>query len=94
MARRDVDEKAATPAEVHVLISQLFDFADILGVDLLEFWLSKQPGAVFYSPPEVIRGLLQWGSRLLDHANYSRLLPQVGGGEVSNPPQYFTTQAK
>ena len=66
----------------------------VLGVDLLEFWLSKQPGAVFYSPPEVIRGLLQWGSRLLDHANYSRLLPQVGGGEVSNPPQYFTTQAK
>ena len=65
-----------------------------LGVELLEFWLSKQPGAVFYSPPEVIRGLLQWGSRLLDHANYSRLLPQVGGGEVSNPPQYFTTQAK
>jgi len=32
----------------------------LLGVDLLEFWLSKQPGAVFYSPPEVIRGLLQW----------------------------------
>ena len=31
-----------------------------LEMDLLEFWLSKQPGAVFYSPPEVIRGLLQW----------------------------------
>ena len=29
-------------------------------MDLLEFWLSKQPDAVFYSPPEVIRGLLQW----------------------------------
>ena len=32
-----------------------------LGIDLLEFWLSKQPGAVFYSPPEVIRGLLPVG---------------------------------
>ena len=33
----------------------------MLEMDLLEFWLSKQPGAVFYSPPEVIRGLLPVG---------------------------------
>ena len=32
----------------------------ILECQLLGLWLSKQPGAVFYSPPEVIRELLQW----------------------------------
>ena len=32
----------------------------LLECGLLALWPSKQPGEVFYSPPEVIRGLLQW----------------------------------
>ena len=51
---------ATKKIEVFVCVSvRVWD--STLGVDLLEFWLSKQPGAVFYSPPEVIRGLLPVG---------------------------------